>query len=745
MQPILLHLQRSTKESLKTALAMVLVYAIALQMDWGKPVWAGLAVAMVSQSALGLSLNKAGLRMLGTFLAVAVAFLLIALFPQARWIFMVALSLWLGLCTYMALGSQHSYFWRVGGFVSAIICVSAVTASTGAFEIGMLRAQQTGLGILVYSLVALLIWPNSSRDSFLEGYTALQAAQLAVFREYRVSLSHLDLDAGGREKLLALRAQLLRAQSNFEALLESAIADSYGVWESRRQWQDFAAVSGELTEILLQLGESLQEVVHLPVNQVLPNVDTVCDHIDQRLQAVSPTAPGNGPGPSVVEEEIRIDTSELKKLGILDSATLALFKRLLSGLDQRTIDLGRAATEIWAKDRPGRTATPTREKAFSELLMPDPDRLAGVLRVIVTVWLAYLGYIYIEGLPAGPLLIGLAASLSISLTQAPFISPMRLFLPVGLSIVFAGLIYLLLLPHFSEFWQLGLVLFAATFLICQLFADPAKAAGKAIGLSFFLSILNIANTQTYSFMVVANISVLVTVLLVLLAITAYLPFSPRPERMFQRQLNHFLRSCEILLNRLVMHTERNAAGSPGETRKRMAWRTLYHRHIITQTPARLSLLASFIDKRYFPDTGNGGVQELIGKVEALGTRITAIVDAGFDAPGAAAKSSADVAAYEWCEIVRAGLRQLSLVSESSGKGAFSGAEFQARQRGALADFETSLRASTGGQTIEAATEQRLERLLSLLGLARSISLLLVSLSQEVGEIDWRRWKETTFF
>ena len=80
-----------TKESIKTALAMTIAYGIALSMDWDRPYWAGLAVAFISLSTIGQSLNKGAMRMLGTLIALLVSLAIIALFAQERWGFMVAL------------------------------------------------------------------------------------------------------------------------------------------------------------------------------------------------------------------------------------------------------------------------------------------------------------------------------------------------------------------------------------------------------------------------------------------------------------------------------------------------------------------------------------------------------------------------------------------------------------------------------------------------------------------------------
>ena len=110
-------LSTRSKEAIKTALAMTIAYAISLWMGWDKPYWAGFAVAVVSLATTGQSLNKGAMRMLGTLLTTVVALILIALFAQDRWLFMVFLSLYVGFCTYMMGGAKNQYFWHVCGFV----------------------------------------------------------------------------------------------------------------------------------------------------------------------------------------------------------------------------------------------------------------------------------------------------------------------------------------------------------------------------------------------------------------------------------------------------------------------------------------------------------------------------------------------------------------------------------------------------------------------------------------------------
>ena len=54
------------KAAIKTALATVLAYGVALSMDWEHAYWAAFAVAFCTLSTVGESLNKGLLRLIGT-------------------------------------------------------------------------------------------------------------------------------------------------------------------------------------------------------------------------------------------------------------------------------------------------------------------------------------------------------------------------------------------------------------------------------------------------------------------------------------------------------------------------------------------------------------------------------------------------------------------------------------------------------------------------------------------------------
>ena len=132
-----MRLSARAKNAIKPALAVTIAYGISLGMGWQNSYWAGFAVAMISLSTAGQSLNKGAMRMLGTLVAATAALTLIAWFAQDRWWFIGLLSVYIGFCTYMIAGNEHQYFWYCCAFVCLVICDHAAGDLPNAFNIAI--------------------------------------------------------------------------------------------------------------------------------------------------------------------------------------------------------------------------------------------------------------------------------------------------------------------------------------------------------------------------------------------------------------------------------------------------------------------------------------------------------------------------------------------------------------------------------------------------------------------------------
>ena len=121
-----------------------------------------MTVLIVSQPLSGMVVAKGLFRLLGTLVGTAMSVLMIALFAQAPWLFLLAISLWLGLCTAAStsLRNHVSYAFVLSGYTVAIIGLPAVDQPLLVFEQAVARCTEICLGIICASAVSAILWPQ---------------------------------------------------------------------------------------------------------------------------------------------------------------------------------------------------------------------------------------------------------------------------------------------------------------------------------------------------------------------------------------------------------------------------------------------------------------------------------------------------------------------------------------------------------------------------------------------------------
>jgi uncharacterized membrane protein YccC len=201
-----------------------------------------------------------------------VALTLIAWFAQEHWWYVAILSLYLGFCTYMITGKKRTYFWWYCAFVCLVIATHSAGDAPNAFNIAVLRVQQTGMGILVYTLVSVLLWPSDTRGALDEAARKLFTTHVRLYRTYRGLLS----GHGTAEDSRPLRLQEIQLLSQHKQALRGAQTDCYEVSEVRHQWRRLHHQSAALMETLARWGQSFAETQSLDLNKLLPNLEAVC-------------------------------------------------------------------------------------------------------------------------------------------------------------------------------------------------------------------------------------------------------------------------------------------------------------------------------------------------------------------------------------------------------------------------------------------------------------------------------------
>ena len=719
-------LSRRAKESIKTALAMTIAYGIALSMDWDKPYWAGFAVAFVSLASIGQSLNKAALRMFGTLVAVVVSLTFIALFAQERWAFILFLSIYAGFCTYMMSGSTRAYFWQVCGFVVMVICMDAGPDPVNAFDTALLRAEETGLGILVYSLVSIFLWPSSSRADFGNATGKLASTQHQLYRAYLALMN----GKGGVGEAQSLKAQAIQEQPRFSQLLDAALGDSPEVRELRRPWRRYQQQAAELMHTLERWRESFAEAQTLDLHRLLPNLDAFSDELDRRLAQIAHLLAGAAPERVPQAMDLSFDKDAVRSLSHFQRAALVVTRARMLHLERLTRSLFEAVSELKGFGTTSASAKAPRTPAA--VFLPDLDRLANVVRFMAILWLAWLALIYVNDLPGGTGLVAFAGSLGIAVANMPQLSVSKLFVPATTSVLFAAVLYIFIMPKLSSFIGLGLLIFAATFVICYLFAEPRQMLGRALGLAMFVVIASISNQQTYNFLSVANTAMMFPLIFLILAITAYIPYSPRPERAFLRLLGRYFRSSEYLMSTMRWDPQHAAT-------RLERWKKAFHAREVATLPAKLGTWAPHLDNWVLSGTAPEQVQALVTSLQSLTYRLQQL----FEEIG---NPQAQFLVQQLLKDFRVWrLRiQKSFQRLAEGPAVVEQEKLRTRLDGMLEKLEVRIKDVLDKAPEAQYSDQDAENFYRLLGAYRGVSEALVDYAGNAGGIDWARWREERF-
>src|SRR3984893_12428400 len=116
----------------KTTAAGLLALLVAFTFNLDQPQWALLTVFIVAQPQSGLVLAKSFYQIIRTVMGAVVALVFVALFAQERLLFLGALALWIGLCTF---GSQYARNFAAYSFVLSGYTV-AIVGIPGALDAG---------------------------------------------------------------------------------------------------------------------------------------------------------------------------------------------------------------------------------------------------------------------------------------------------------------------------------------------------------------------------------------------------------------------------------------------------------------------------------------------------------------------------------------------------------------------------------------------------------------------------------
>ena len=229
-------LSRRAKEAIKVALAFSIAYLIALKVGWLNPFWAAFTVGQVALFPGGQSLYKGFQRLAGLVPAVIVAVFIFAVAGQDRWLFVSLGVIWVMLATYLMIkDKKRTYMWNVAGFVVFIFLTTQFTSNADLFSNIASRLLDAILGISIYTLVTVFLWPETNIGALKKISINLITIQTKIF-------ALIASQNGSSEDKNTIRQVIKQEILLINGLQQSLFAkgsETYQVQETAEFWKEF--------------------------------------------------------------------------------------------------------------------------------------------------------------------------------------------------------------------------------------------------------------------------------------------------------------------------------------------------------------------------------------------------------------------------------------------------------------------------------------------------------------------------
>jgi uncharacterized membrane protein YccC len=146
----------------KTVAAALVALWIAFRLGFDSPRTSMLSVFIVSQPQTGLVLAKSFWRTVGTLVGCLATFVLVGLFAQDRELFLLAMSVWVGLCTAGAalFRNFRAYAFVLAGYTACLIGFPSALHPQITFNTAVFRVSEVMLGILCAGVITDLVLPQ---------------------------------------------------------------------------------------------------------------------------------------------------------------------------------------------------------------------------------------------------------------------------------------------------------------------------------------------------------------------------------------------------------------------------------------------------------------------------------------------------------------------------------------------------------------------------------------------------------
>jgi uncharacterized membrane protein YccC len=605
------HLQ----QAFKLALSLVLFYWLALWMNWDVPHYGALAIVIVSLGTTGATIEKGVARFVGTTAGVAIGFVILGLFCHDRWAIMLAFALYVAVIGYFMQGSRNSYAWYVAAFVPLVVWGSNYPNFNTAFYFGTFRWLETTVGILIYTMVDLVLWPRQAGDQLNQQGQQLWAEVRELLGDCRRRLNQPE----SLEDNCSLRTRLSGTLSRTASTLQDAYVDTPAVQAQKRVWEHLGSSARALVDALELWRESFDGCAKLDLDTLLPELGRTLDTLDTRLERIGALweqrhtgddASDDGDHSLVTTLDLDFDRSTYERLSHWQRAALMNFLAQMRNLDQVSCDLLRTMRVLTGVESDQAVRIPQQSRRLLRLPRWNAERALHALFPPAAFIAAFFLWIFMCP-PTGPKIPMMAGVLALVILRTPM-NPLALLAVLLLSTFFAvAPVYWLVMPGLSTGLGLLSLVFVYSFVFGYLGGrSPALKSGPVI---MFTTMTGISNQQSYSFNGPVDGALMVLIAGVTVAVV-YFAFSyMRPEQALMRAFRQLFQGCARVI-----------AGPVLERGKGRSLRRQCIESMVLPAPAKIQAAQNRLDLSLYEEQMPNKLQRLHDSVQSLVYRLQSL-------------------------------------------------------------------------------------------------------------------------
>lgn len=592
------------KEAIKVGLAFSLVIAISLKFGWLNPFWAGFAVGQIALYPAGQSLRNGALRVAGVIPAVLVSLVIYSLAPQERWLFIALTSAWMMFATYMMIKDEkHSYLWNVAGFAALAILATHPDSSASIFETAIARGLDTTLGIIVYTLVTVFIWPETNISRLKQVSTGLVSTQAKIF-------SLMDYQAKTTSSKNSLKELVQRELQLLGALKQSFFAkgsESYQVQEAAEFWKEFYRLSLQLQQSFNRLDNSFMGLTKIDVLKITPGLNKYKEEINKRFEITGALLSNGTKKLNIEVLKLKVDKNYLKSLSPFEQLAFSSSKKEFEKIESLSRAIIECANNI-VDDSVSKKITGIKPvKNIYERLTIDIDHLNGAFFVGFITFASFCLWIFFDP-PGGMVWMQLPPTVAMIVAIMPQMKTNKMVLPSFFVLTFFLMIYIYVMPQLSGIVELSILLFLSMFGVFYFL----NGTYKILGTIAVITKLQVHNEQVYNFAASANMVIFTVFGYAFIYALSYIMSSPRPQRAFLSHIRRYFRSAEFLVSDVKYKNQKSIFDK---------FKITFYKYELRTLPIKIKAWSIAIDHKHFPDNSQNDIDELLTNFLSLSNSI----------------------------------------------------------------------------------------------------------------------------